>query len=82
LKRRAGQEIFGKKGLGYESDQVSLDDAVSFVLRCGNATFGQDSLWRVPKPEPIEINDRDRRYMYRARVLVGDLPIVMIGPLL
>ena len=42
--RRVGQEIFGKKGLGYESDQVSLDDAVSFVLGCGNATFEQDSL--------------------------------------
>jgi len=36
----------------------------------------------VPKPEPIEIDDRDRWYMYQARVLVGDLPIVMVGPLL
>ena len=36
----------------------------------------------MPKPEPIEIDDRDRRYMYRARVLVGDLPIVTLGPLL
>lgn len=38
--------------------------------------------FNVLKPEPIEVNDLDRRYMYRQRVLEGDLPIVPREPLL
>ena len=36
----------------------------------------------VPKEEPSEVSDVGRTYMYRARVLSGELPIVPAAPLL
>ena len=34
----------------------------------------------MPKPEPLELDERDHRRMYHMRVLVGDLPLVQ-GPI-
>jgi len=31
---------------------------------------------RVLKPEPLQLDERDHRRMYHARVLEGDLPLV------
>ena len=37
---------------------------------------------KVPKPEPMELDEHDHWRMYRARVLEGDLPLVQATPIL
>jgi hypothetical protein len=37
---------------------------------------------KVPKPEPLDLDERDQHRMYRARVLEGDLFLVPMGPIL
>ena len=43
-----------------------------------------DAKWelKVPKLEPLELDERDHRRMYRASVLEGDLLLVPAAPVL
>lgn len=40
----------------------------------------EGGLLKVPKPNPLVIKDNDRRRMFRARVLDGELPLVPVPP--
>jgi hypothetical protein len=45
-------------------------------------TLDEGGALRVLKPEPLEIGENDQRHIYRVRVLEGDLPLVLFGPIL
>lgn len=62
-------------------DDIDDEDAIDYVLGRGRAFVGRDGLLTVPKEEPVELDERDWTYLYRARVLEGDLPLVPWRPL-
>lgn len=63
-------------------DDVDDEDAIDFIFGQGRQSLGAKGVLKVPKPEPLELGERDHRRMYRARVLEGDLPLVPTVPVL
>ena len=62
-------------------DGISDQDAVDYIYGRGNFGLDGEGNLRVPKLEPLELDERDHRQMYRARVLEGDLPLVPTAPI-
>jgi hypothetical protein len=58
------------------------EDAIEFIFGEGCLSLDAEGKLRVLKPEPLELDERDYRRMYRARVLEGDFPLVLVGPIL
>lgn len=52
------------------------EDAHGFLFGLSSTNVTSEGELKVLKPEPIEVNELDQRYMYCQRVLEGDLPIV------
>ena len=63
-------------------DDVDDEDVIDFIFWQGHLSLDAEGELKVPKPEPLELNERDHRRMYRARVLEGDLPLVLVAPVL
>jgi hypothetical protein len=63
-------------------DDIEAEDALDFIFSRGHLTLDEGGALRVPKPKPLEIGENDQRHMYRARVLEGDLPLVLFDPIL
>lgn len=78
--RQAESELFGSEGPSLVLDDIDDEDAMDFIFGRAKLSLGEDWVLKIPKPEPLDIVDNDRRLMYRARVLEGDLPIVPIAP--
>lgn len=74
--------LFGSESILGVLDDMSDQDAVDYIYECGNLGLDDKGNLRVPKPEPLELGERDFRQMYRARLLEGDLPMVPVGPIL
>ena len=63
-------------------DDVDNEDAIDFLFERGCLSLDAEGELKVPKPEPLELDERDHRRMYRARILEGDLPLVPVAPVL
>jgi len=74
--------LFGSGSTSVMLDDVEDEDAIDFIFGRGCLTLDESGTLKVPKPEPLELEERDQRRMYRARVLEGDLPLVPAGPIL
>ena len=61
---------------------VDDDDVINYLFGRGRLTLDDEGNLNVPKLEPLEIDERDHRLMYRARVLDRDLPLVPMPPVL
>ena len=63
-------------------DDVDDEDAIDFISGRGRLSLDAEGELKVPKPEPLELDERDHHRMYRARILEGDLPLVPAAPVL
>ena len=63
-------------------DDVDDEDSIDFIFGQGRLSLDAEGELKVPKPEPLELDERDHQRMYRARVLEGDLPLVPVAPVL
>ena len=69
-------------GSGATSVVLDDEDAIDFIFGRGHLSLDAEGELKVPKPEPLDLDERDHRRMYRARVLEGDLPLVLAAPVL
>ena len=74
--------IFGSRSVLGVIDDVDDDDAIDFVFGRGCLCLDDEGNLKAPKPESMELDERDHRHMYRVRILEGDLPIVRAAPVL
>jgi hypothetical protein len=63
-------------------DDVDDEDAIDFIFGQGRLSLNAEGELKVPKPEPLELDEHDHQRMYSARVLEGDLPLVYAAPVL
>ena len=71
--------LFGSGSASVMLDDVEDEDAIDFIFVCGRLTLDESGTLKVPKHEPLELEERVQHRMYRARVLEGDLPLVFGG---
>ena len=64
------------------ANDISDEDGIDYLYGRGNLSLDGEGNLRVPKQEPLELDERDLRCMYCARVLDGDLPLVLAAPVL
>jgi len=74
--------LFGSRNISGVTDDISNQDVVDYIFGWGNLGLDSEGNLRVPKPEPLELNELDHQRMYLARVLEGDLPLVPTVPVL
>ena len=74
--------LFGSASTLGVLEDVDDKDAIDFIFGRGCLSLDVEGELKVPKPEPLEVDERDHRCMYRARVLEGDLPLVAAAPVL
>lgn len=74
--------IFGPGSLSGVSHDVDDDDAIDYLFGRGRLSLDGEGNLKVPKPKPLELDECDHRHMYRARVLEGDLHLVLAAPIL
>ena len=72
--------IFGSVSISGVNDDIEDEVVIDFLFGQGRLTIDGYGVFKVPKPEPLELDDRDRQYMYRVRVLEGDLPLIPADP--
>ena len=63
-------------------DDISDQDAVDYIYGRGNLGLEDEGNLRVPKPEPLDLDECDFQWMYHVRVLEGDLSLVPAMPVL
>ena len=80
--RQSERLLFGSGSASGVLDDVDDEDAINFIFGRGRLSFDAEGKLKVPKPEPLDLDERDHRRMYRARVLEGDLPLVPAAPVL
>ena len=80
--RQCERLLFGSSSILGVAENVSDQDAIYYLYGWGNLSLDDEGNLRVPKPEPLELDERDHRRMYHARVLEGDLPLVTVAPIL
>lgn len=51
---------------------------MEFLFGQGRLSLDEGGVLKVPKPEPLEIDENDQCRMLCARVLEGDLPLVTV----
>ena len=76
--RQSERLLFGSGATSGVLDDVDDEDAIDFISRRGCLSLDAEGELKVPKLEPLEVDERDHRCMYRARVLEGDLPLVPV----
>ena len=64
--------LFGSGSTLGVLDDVDDEDAIDFILERGRLSLDAEGEMKVPKPEPLELDERDHRRMYHARVLEGE----------
>jgi hypothetical protein len=64
------------------TNDISDQDAVDYIYGWSDLGLDDEGNLRVLKPEPLELDERDHRRRYYARVLEGDLPLVPAAPIL
>jgi hypothetical protein len=74
--------IFGSGLISEIVGDVDDEDAIDYIFGRGRLTLDDASNLKVPKPEPLDLDERDRWFMYRTRVLEGGLPLVPAVPVL
>ena len=57
-------------------DDVDDEDAIDFIFGRGSLSLDAEGELKMPKLEPLDLDERDHRRMYHTRVLEGDLPLV------
>lgn len=72
------RQLFGSEGSSSMMDDIDERDAMDFIFGQSKLLIGEGGALKIPKPEPIKIEDSDRRRMFRARVLEGELPLVRV----
>ena len=60
-------------------DDVDDEDAIDFIFGRGRLSLDAERELKVPKLEPLDLDERDHRHMYHVRVLEGDLPLVPVA---
>jgi hypothetical protein len=80
--RQSMRVLFGSSSADPRDDDVDEEAVVSFVLGSGDGIVNREGELVVPKLDAAEITERDRRVVYRKRVLEGPLPLVLAPPLL
>ena len=74
--------LFGSGAILGVVDDISDQDAADYIYGRGNLDLDDEGNLRVSKLEPLELDERDFRRMYHARVLEGYLPLVPAVPVL
>jgi hypothetical protein len=74
--------LFGSRSASSAMDDIEDEDALDFFFGRGHFTLDEGGALTVLKPKPLEIGENDQCRMYRTRVLEGDLPLVLFGPIL
>ena len=74
--------FFGSRSTLWVLDDVDDEDAIDFIFGRGRLSLDAEGELKVPKPEPLELDERDHRRMYRAWVWGGDMPLVPAAPVL
>ena len=64
------------------SEDINDQDAIDNLYGRGNLSLDDEGKLRVSKPKALVLEERDLQRMYRARVLEGDLPLVLAAPIL
>lgn len=82
MDRRSERMLFGSGSTSGVVDNISDQDVVDYIYGRGNFGLDDEDNLRVPKLEPLELDERDHQRMHRARVLDGDLPLVPMTPVL
>jgi hypothetical protein len=82
MNRQSEHLLFGSGSTSGVLDDVDDEDATDFIFGQGFLSLDAEGELKVPKPEPLELDEHDHRRMYRARVLEGDLPLVPVAPVL
>ena len=81
--RQSERFLFGLGSTLGVLDDVDDEDAIDFIFGRGRLSLdAKGELNIVSKPEPLELDKCDHRHMYHARVLEGDLPLVLVAPVL
>lgn len=66
--RQAMRQLFGSEGSSSAIDDIDDEDALDYIFGGTRLSLGEGGVLRVPKPEPVDIEDNDRRRMYRVRL--------------
>ena len=74
--------LFGSGSTLGVLDDVDDEDVIDFIFGQGRLSLDAEGELNVSKPEPLELDKCDHRHMYHARVLEGDLPLVLVAPVL
>ena len=82
MNRQSERFLFGSESTSGVLDDVDDEDAMDFIFGRGRLSLDAEGELKVPKPEPLELDEHDHRRMYHARVLEGDLPLVPTVPVL
>jgi hypothetical protein len=80
--RQSKHLLFGSGSTSGVLDDVDDENDIDFIFGRGCLSLDAEGELKVPKPEPLELDEHDHRHMYRARVLEGDLPLVLVAPIL
>jgi hypothetical protein len=80
--RQSKHLLFGSGSTSGVLDDVDDENDIDFIFGRGCLSLDAEGELKVPKPEPLELDEHDHRHMYRARVLEGDLPLVLATPIL
>lgn len=65
------RQLFGSEGPSAALDDIEDEDTLDYIFGQSKLTVGEGGTLKVLKPKPIDIEDNDRRRMYRAHVLEG-----------
>jgi len=82
MNRQSERLLFGSGSTSGVLDDVDDEHAIDFIFGQGHLSLDAEGELKVPKLEPLELDERDHRCMYHARVLEGDLPLVPAAPVL
>ena len=82
MNRQSERLFFASRSTLGVLDDVDDEDAIDFIFGRGHLSLDAEGELKVPKPEPLDLDERDHRRMYRARVLQGVLPLVPSAPIL
>jgi hypothetical protein len=80
--RQSKHLLFGSGSTLGVLDDVDDDNVIDFIFGRGCLSLDDEGELKVPKLEPLELDEHDHRRIYRARVLEGDLPLVLAAPVL
>jgi hypothetical protein len=80
--RQAKHLLFGSRSGSVMLDNIEDEVAIDFIFGRGRLSLDEEGKLKVPKPEPMELDEHDPWRMCRVRVLEGDLSLVRAMPVL